>query len=277
MWRATAGMTATMAALLLAAPAANGQAGTTSYGGTTLVKGRVSGTAIGMTRQPDGRLTARIGLGINCRRTSFPNLVVRLRGGPTPQGFTASGSSRLTRRGRIVMRMNGVFDGESATGRIRVRPRRLPGCRGFGRAFLLRVGRPPGGAPAGPRPGVVLAGVTDQTAGGVRLSVGLRATRNGRRVAALWQATMRCGPRAVLTAVNYTPTTRIRSDGTFRRSERYRIRYRDGLVERFRVTFKGRFLADGAVGTLRVRMRSRRPGSRFYPCDSGTRRWSAIG
>ena len=52
--------------------------------------------------------------------------------------------------------------------------------------------------------------------------------------------------------------------------ETFTIRYTDGSRERYRVSFKGRFLADGVTGTLRARMQTRKPGKRYYPCDSGT-------
>ena len=48
---------------------------------------------------------------------------------------------------------------------------------------------------------------------------------------------------------------------TFSRTETYTSRY-DGPDERYRVTFNGRFLVDGAVGTLRARMVWREPGER---------------
>ena len=41
------------------------------------------------------------------------------------------------------------------------------------------------------------------------------------------------------------------------------------------MSFKGRFLADGAVGTLRARSQLREKGKRYYPCDSGTQTWAA--
>ena len=41
------------------------------------------------------------------------------------------------------------------------------------------------------------------------------------------------------------------------------------------MTFTGRFLADGAVGTLRARSQYREKGKRYYPSDSGTQTWAA--
>jgi hypothetical protein len=133
----------------------------------------------------------------------------------------------------------------------------------------------PTGAVARPAPGALLWGLSAQAAGAFRLPVALKVDAAGSRVMGLWQARMRCGPKAVLTVVNLTPPTRIRADATFGRRERYSIRYRDGSVDRYRVVFRGRLRADGAAGTLRARMQTSEPGASFFPCDSGTRRWTA--
>jgi hypothetical protein len=71
--------------------------------------------------------------------------------------------------------------------------------------------------------------------------------------------------------LDQTPRTDVRPDGTFSSTQRYVIRYPDAPAERYRVTVRGRFLADGAVGTLRARMLSGRRGR----CDSGTHTWTA--
>jgi hypothetical protein len=104
----------------------------------------------------------------------------------------------------------------------------------------------------------------------------LRTTRDGRKVAARWNAIARCGrgPRERL--VNFTPATRIGTAGGFLRKERFTVRYTDAVV-RYRVRFGGRFLADGASGRLRMRAavmdRRRRVLTR---CDTGTRNWHAL-
>jgi hypothetical protein len=121
----------------------------------------------------------------------------------------------------------------------------------------------------------VLAGVTGQSAAGTPLSVLLGVSRTGRRVTAVWQVVMRCGPRATAPVVNISPPSTIRTDGTFLRRETFTIRYDDGSRDRYRVVVGGRFLSDGAVGTVRARMTTRKRGHRYYPCDSGTQRWAA--
>ena len=239
----------TGAALALAAPAAAPAQGGTSFGGSTVNKGRI-GSSVSLLLGANGRVDGRVGMGYSCRRTDFVNVVTRLSGVVQGSRLAASGSTRLTRRGRLRITMTGTLAGDRITGRIRFRPTR----------------------PAG---GTLMHGLTGQAAGGIRLPVSLHVLRGGRRLVALWQANMRCGPRAVFTAVNFTPATRIRPDGTFVRRERYRIRFSRGLVETFRVVIRGRFLADGAVGTLRARKRISQPGKRVYPCDSGVQRWTA--
>jgi hypothetical protein len=148
------------------------------------------------------------------------------------------------------------------------------GCPKYSFAILLHNESAPAGAAAKPAPGSLFAGLTAQSAAGVRLPVAVKIAKNG-RVYGFWQATMRCGPKAVVSTANVSPTTTVKADGTFSRSETFTIRYTDGSSERFRMNFKGRFLADGAVGTLRARSTLHKKGKRYYPCDSGTQAWAA--
>jgi hypothetical protein len=126
-----------------------------------------------------------------------------------------------------------------------------------------------------PTASTLLGGVTSQPAGGIALPVFMQVSSSARRVTGLWQATMQCGPKAVITAVNFSPPATIAPDGTFVKREKYRIRYPRRQVDTFRVEFRGQFRADGATGTIRARMQTRQPGKRFYPCDSGVQSWSA--
>jgi len=266
----------TVLALAFVAPAAASAQSGTSFGGSTLSKGRLSSSSVSLLVGAGGRVDGRIGLGYPCRPRNFVNVVVRLGGAVQGAALSASGSTRLTRRGRLRIRVRGTLAGDRISGRIRFRPSRMGGrCERFTRRFVMRADRVPAGGPARPARRTKMHGLTGQAAGGIRLPVSLHVLRKGRQLVALWQANMRCGPRAVFTAVNFTPRTRIRRDGTFVRRERYRIRYQDDLVETYRVVIRGRFLADGAVGTVRARMRTRQPGKRFFPCDSGVQRWTA--
>ena len=58
----------------------------------------------------------------------------------------------------------------------------------------------------------------------------------------------------------------VKADGTFRGNQTYTIRYTDAPSERYTVSFDGRFLADGAVGTLRARMQTTQEAQATYPC-----------
>ena len=71
----------------------------------------------------------------------------------------------------------------------------------------------------------------------------------------------KCG-RATSDISNATGSTNVKPDGTFKRIERWSLRYKDGSLERYRVNIRGRFLADGATGTFRIRMTYRKGAAR---------------
>jgi hypothetical protein len=259
------------AALGLSAPTAHAD---TSYAGTSLYKGnQPAGPSISLLRRDTGQVTARLMFAVRCRGYADYNLVVRA-AGSTPDGasFSVAGKTRFGRSGHVRVSLNGTLAADSASGTVQIR---VPGCKrqSFSRPFSLRTESAPAGAAAVPAPGTVMLGLTSQTAGGMRLPVGLRVTKNG-KVYAFWQSVMVCG-RYRIPMSDYTPTRKIGADGSFGGSQSYVIRYR-GLAEHYRVTFKGRFLADGATGTLRARVFYTRPGKRrSVSCLSGTRTWSA--
>jgi hypothetical protein len=257
-----------------AAPAA-AQTPDIPYGGSTFTSDGPTGTAMSLLRRADGSVRGRVVLGFRCR-FFFPNNITRLAGTTSGESFTATGTSKLTRRGRLRITLTGRFSGETATGTLRARANGLKGCRNFERRFLVRTERTPIGAPAGPPPGgTMLAGLTRESRDGLRSPVMVHVSPDREKFSAVWQATLRCGPRAVYTMVNLTPRSAIRSDGTFTRSEKYSSRFADGTTDTFRVTFAGRFLNDGVTGTLRARMQTRKKGRRYFPCDSGTIGWTA--
>jgi hypothetical protein len=260
----------TTATLGVSAPTAHAD---TTYGGTSAWHNAPAGPVISLVRHDDGRVTARLGLAYGCRKHSFSNYVVRLKGS-TPDGvsFSASGRQRLRGVGTLRLTMTGTLAPDSVSGKIVTG---APNCPKYTRDVVLRTESAPAGAPAVPPAGSLFTGLTAQTIGGHRLALALRVTKKG-RVWAAWQATMACGPKGGTSSiVNDTPSTRIKPDGSFSRSEVYTIRWTDGSRERFRVSFKGQFRADGVSGTLRARSTRRGGGTRWYPCDSGTRTWSA--
>ena len=148
------------------------------------------------------------------------------------------------------------------------------GCRGFPQTRItLRAAGAPAGAAAKPAPRTVVRGLTTQDEG-VRLPVILTVSPNGRHVVAQWLALAGCG-RFTTPVSNFTPRTRIRSNGSFSKPERYVIRYNDGTTDRFRISFSGRFHTDGAVGTLRVRVNTTRGRRVVFRCDSGPQTFTA--
>ena len=254
------------AALATSAPTAHAD---TQYGGTGMYKGTSpANPSISIVRRDDGSVVGRAVAATRCAGYASSALVVKL-SGRTADGvnFTASGRTKLGRRTYRVT-VTGTLAPDAVTGSARVRT----GCRSYTQPIVLRAESAPAGAAAMPAPGTVMHGLTSQSASGLRLPVSLRVTKQG-RVYASWQALMDCGPGR-LPILDLTPSRKIKADGTFGGTQNYTIRYR-GLVERYRVTFSGRFLADGATGTLRARMTSRDTRTRYKPCLSGRRTWTA--
>jgi hypothetical protein len=260
-----------LAAVLLgvAAPAAQAD---TQYAGVAALRGAPSGPLVTLVRHDDGRVTARLLFGYSCGKRKFLNSVIRIKGS-TPDGvsFSAAGKARLRGIGTLRFSMTGTLAADAVAGKIQLG---ASGCPKYTRDLTLRTESAPAGAAALPAASSLLAGMTAQSASGLRQPIALRVTTKG-RVWSAWAATTKCGPKATSQVANNSPTMDIKPDGTFTRSETYTIRWTGGLTERFRMTFSGRFVADGAVGTLRARSQLRKKGHRYYPCDSGTINWTA--
>ena len=262
------------AAAIVLATAAPAAAQGTAFGGGVVSEGVIGSTSIALLVQPDGSVTGRVGLGQRCGKTSYVNTVVRLKGTAANGALSVTGSTKLTRRGRLKLTLTGTVAGEQISGDIKRSTSRIR-CQVATVPFRLRAASAAAGAPAMPAANALLGGVTSQVVGGLSLPVFMQVSKTGRRVTGLWQATMQCGPKAVLTAVNFSPPASIGADGTFVKREKYRIRYARRQVDTYRVEFRGQFRADGATGTIRARMTTRQPGKRFFPCDSGVQSWSA--
>jgi len=173
--------------------------------------------------------------------------------------------------GRLRFTLTGTLAPDSVSGNVKLSVR---GCPGYTRPVSLRSESSPVGAPAAPPASTLFSGLSGQSAAGVRMPVSVRVAASG-RVYAIWTATMQCGPKAVLSSATAMPPTKLKADGSFLDDEPYTVRYTDGSSDRYRIRFEGRFLADGVVGTLRVRMQTRKKGTSYYPCDSGTQTWTA--
>jgi hypothetical protein len=253
-----------VAALLVVAPAASAD---TSYGGSTVRGTKIYGPSVSLLRKDNGTIIGRVAYAYRCRRqTNFPNVLTTVLGRTNGATFTVKGKQRLGRH-TVRYTLTGTFTPEGAVGKIR-----RTGCAGFKRDFSLRAASAPAGPPALPARNSIFFGVTSQRHGLSPLPVTLRVAGNG-RVYGNWTATTKCGPTFWWT--NATPPTKVKADGTFRRSEHFTVRYQQGYSETYRVRFAGRFLADGATGTLRISMQFHNNGKRFKTCRSGVQTWSA--
>ena len=258
-----------LAVMLGLAPAAHAD---THYGGTGLYKQTSpANPAISLIRRDNGTIDARLTLAYSrCRGFANSSAVLRARGKLEGLTFTATGRSRVRGMGTIRVTLKGAVADLNATGEAHVR---IAKCRSYKQPFVLRTESAPAGAPAVPAPGTLMQGFSAQTAGGFRMPLSLRVTKGG-RVYAFWNAVLKCG-RVSWPLLDLTPSRKIAADGTFGGSQTYTIRYRGGWRERYRVTFRGQFLADGVKGTLRARMQLRDGKRSYVPCRLGTTTWAA--
>jgi hypothetical protein len=241
--------------------------------------------SVGISIQPRGsRIAVRFDTSLLCGRESTDvtgRRVVAFDG----SSFSAAGASiKTVARGTVAFEwtLSGTVSGTAANGTLRIAGvRRVSGRRRRCaakpvRAFDARLAGPPAGAPAQPRSRGLYAGTsTYEVVSRLQAPVVLRASKDARKVAARWTVGARCGrgPRELIS--NLSPPTRVRSNGVFVRDERFRVRYLDATV-RYRATIAGRFVGDGASGSLRLRARVyNRSGKRLRTrCDSGTRQWN---
>jgi hypothetical protein len=257
-----------VAALALAAPAAQAD---TFYGGSGLRKQRVRTASISLVAKDNGTVVGRIAFGYRCHKHSDGELVAHVAGRLNGASFTATGRTRLRGVGKLRWTLTGTVTPDAATGKARMRAGK--GCGSFTNDFTARTASAPVGAPAKPAPGTSFHGLTPQVVGGLRLAVSVQVAGNG-RVYSIFAAAMNCHGKVIPIAWT-TPTAAVRADGSFTRNEKFTAHYRGGYSERYRMTFSGRFLSDGAVGTLRIRMQAHEHGKRYFPCDSATQNWAA--
>lgn len=281
----------TLAVLLAVGLASDTSAQSPStFGGGRLppfsAKPRAYVPTVGVSLQPRGsQIAVRFDTTLLCGKDTFDVTGRKLVAFDGTSFSATAASIQNVARGRLAFEwtMSGTISGSAASGTLRIAGvRRVSGrkrscARKPTRAFQARLTGTPAGAAARPRPrGLYLGTSSFEIVDRLQAPVVLRAGTTGGRVAARWTiaATCRRGPRQQF--VNLTPLTRVRDDGTFARSERFLIRYQDAVI-RYRVRFGGRFVGDGASGTLRLRARVyNRSGKRLRTrCDSGTRTWNA--
>ncbi len=255
------------ALLALLAPAAHADV---PYGGSVLYKTSLGNGSISLTRHDSGRITGRINVAYHCKGYALGYAIVRVKGSFNGTAFTASGTTS-TRPGRIRLSLKGVLDGPNGAGRMTARQR---GCLHFTRPFVLRTPSAPVGGSALPPRASLFYGFSTQLAGGAPLPVSLRVAKHG-RVYALWEAISTCQRNFRFPVVNVTPATTVNRSGFFSRTENYTIRFSDAPTRKFHVKFSGRFLADGAVGTLSATVKFYDRGKAYATCRSGTVNWTA--
>jgi hypothetical protein len=278
------------AAVLIAAVPAAAQA--QSYGGGLLPNRSAKGgytPLLGIVLQPrGGQIVARFDTYIRCGRDDY-QIVGRKAVPFDGRSFRARAARQIRigthRRNRVVYAwdVRGQVDGTIASGRVRIAGvrfvdgRRTACNRKPTRRFAARIQGPaPTGSPA-PPPRAGFGGVSDvQLGGGLPAPVMLRVTSSGRRIFARWNVVADCrrGPDDEL--ANFTPSMRIRPDGSFSRAERFNVSFADAFI-RYRVRFAGRVSGDYANGTLRMSARIYAPKGRrlLTRCSSGTHSWSA--
>jgi hypothetical protein len=263
---AAAGILVTVAAL----GAASSAQAQTMYGGSAVAGVQLATPTISLLAGAGGSIAARAGTAVDCRGHHWTNQVVRITGHASGSRFTASGHTSLDKRHRLRVKLTGTIAGAVVSGRY---VERLKGCKGKSRKFVLHAQAAPSGAGAKPPVRTLMYGLTSQGAGAVNLPVALRVNADG-KLYATWQALAQCSGAGRVPVMNSTPLTKIRADGTFSRSERYKIRYTDGSHDVFRVTFAGQFVPGGAVGTLTARTQLADHKHLYAPCVSGTQHWS---
>lgn len=204
--------------------------------------------------------------------------------------FTLRGTSRrrpvvgVTEQTTFVVRGTLTADGGSGTARatLRIDPRRgaTKTCRSRTVSWTMRragAAAAPGPAPAA---ATTLFGLTSQKASRARHGVVLHTAQGGRSVERfLFGYRAKCDRRRVVVfdQQNFSPEFDVAPDGSFRKVERFTLRYAD-VVVRTTVVVRGQFdQAGGAAGRLSVteRFSSRRSGKRVDVCRTGTRSWSA--
>jgi hypothetical protein len=242
----------------------------TQYAGTGLYKNTSPAIpSVALIRRDDGTVAARVNLSYSCKGYGDTSQVLRAGGRLQGASFRVTARKRIRGMGAIRVVLSGSVADASVSGAARVQ---ISSCRRYRQPFVLRTESAPAGAPAVPAPGTIMQGMTGQSAAGFRMPVALRVAKNG-RVYATWDAMLGCR-RSRMAMLDITPSRRIRPDGTFGGSQTYTVRYR-GFNERYRVTFRGQFLADGARGTLSATMRYQDGGDRYVPCRTGTQTWTA--
>jgi hypothetical protein len=283
------GGTGLLAALaLFAAPSGAAAQQPDAYGGGVFPPIETKGgyvPTVGITLQPgNGTVAVRMDTTVRCGRdVYFVSGTASAPASGSHVEFTGTGRQRVP-HDRLDFQWAVAADlGPSAgngvltiTGTDRRRGHVRSCNQQSSRPFQTLLQKALAGVPAAPPARALYLGLSDQRlAGGLRAPVLLRASANGRRVAARWGYKARCrhgGPLVV--RLNYTPAMRVDRQGAFGRTEHFKIRFRDSLV-RYEALFDGTILSDGAHGALRLKARVFDRGGRrlIDRCATGVTSW----
>jgi hypothetical protein len=174
---------------------------------------------------------------------------------------------------RRTVTVTGQVVGGEIRGRIDASGER--GCRG-GFGYVARVTPELADVPAAPPAGATLIGKTSRIPGGP-FAFNLRVNASGDAISHLVTGSRySCRKLRPYQETNYSPPTPIRADGSFRKTERFKVRYTD-VVDSVTITTTGRFVAGGATGTWQAQTisRSRETGAVVDRCGTGLVTWSA--
>jgi hypothetical protein len=190
------------------------------------------------------------------------------------------GPGATAKRPRGIGSVNIGFDGARASGTIRLRVsyrakgRRIT-CDTGDRPVELRSVNTDPGTPGAAVAGAQYFGTTTSSYRGRFTPITLRVSTAGTKViGALFGTALAC-PGTTEYLANISPPMTIRSDGTFRRTERFTNRFRNA-TDRTTIVFTGRFTATGATGTVRVTQKTRFKTGQRWTCRSGTLSWNAV-
>ena len=275
---------ATLAVLVFAAPAAAAPIPGASYGGgvplgfndrlgSVFVDAHVA--ADGSTARVRVNVRTRCGGGLTLNQRFVASGAIdaagRLRAGGRGHRYVGPGVERRKPRGRGSVNL--VFDGANASGTVRARVGTR--CDSGARSVQLRVANTDVSPAAGSTAGAAYFGTVDRAYRGLRTAFALRVNGAGTRIrAAIFGAGLHCA-RGVQYLANISPPMKINSDGTFRRVERFTMRYRNA-VDRTRIVFDGRFTAQGATGAVSVVQVTTLRDGRRATCRSGRIAWNAV-
>jgi hypothetical protein len=120
-----------------------------------------------------------------------------------------------------------------------------------------------------------LFGTTSQSGGGVSYTAVVFPGKTAGQIRVEWSALAYCERGDPYFFGNVTPPLTPDAEGHFEVHEHFNVKLTNGVMIRFRADTVGQLLADGAVGTLRLRVAF--PNGTPFPdrCDNYLVNWTA--